>query len=184
MTDFNKVTSIWGNFLGAPGYSTMYFASSATPPLAAVKAFWEACKNILPLGITVTVQNTGVGIDLATGKPDSAWSGPVQTPTTGTGTAPYAAPVGGMVEWKTGQFINGHELKGRTYIVPLTAPVYDTAGSIVDANVAAVTAAATTLLAASPSMVVWSRRSFARANATTAVMRDRAVVMRTRRVRA
>jgi hypothetical protein len=181
MGDFNKVVTQWNGFPGAPGFTTMYFDGASTPPLAALQTFWTACKNLLPVTVTLQVANSGVSIDLATGKPDGTWTSGVQAPIVGTGANAYAAPAGAEVEWKTGQFSNGREIRGKTFIVPIIIAAYQTDGTIADTNRDAVTTAATALLAATPKIGVWSRKAHQWQTATSAKCLDKVVVLRSRR---
>jgi hypothetical protein len=179
--DFNKVVTTWSGFPGAPGFTTMYFDGASTPPLAALQTFWSTIKNIFPTTVSLQVANSGVSINLGTGKPDGTWSGTAQTPVVGTGANAYAAPAGAEVEWKTGQFSNGREIRGKTFLVPIIIATYQTDGTIADTNRDAITTAATTLMAATPKIGVWSRGKHQWQTATSARCLDKVVVLRSRR---
>lgn len=181
MPDFTKVVTTWSGFPGAPGFSTMYFSGNTAPPLAALSTFWNACKNLLPTTVTLNIANTGVTMSVVTGKPDGTWTGAAQTPIVGTGANAYAAPAGMEIEWKTGTFSNGREVRGKTFLVPVIIACYQTDGTILDTNRDATTAAATALIAATPKIGVWSKTSNTFVTATTARCLDKAVVLRSRR---
>lgn len=183
MSDINKVTITWTGWPGGPGYSTMYFVAEATPPLAAIQAFWSSLRPYIPTGITLQVQNTGVGLSVATGKPDGSWAGAVQPALTASAPAQYAGPVGGCFEWKTGAFLNGHQLKGRTFIVPFSSSNYDGNGTITDSMVTIMNTAATNLLAVTPNLAVYSPTNSTYRVASSGRLLDKACVMRSRRSR-
>lgn len=183
MSDINKVVTTWTGFPGSPGYTTMYFDGAGTPPLAALSTFWNAIKTLFPTTAVLNIANVGVGLNLGTGKPDSNWSGPAQTAITGTGANAYAAPAGAEIEWRTGQFVNGRELRAKTFLVPIIIAAYQTDGSVADANVTQIQTAATTLLAATPKLGAWSKTHHSFATATSARCLDKVVVMRSRRPR-
>lgn len=181
MSDLNKVVTTWSGFPGGPAFTTMYFDGASAPPLAALNTFWSTIKNLFPVTCTLQVAGSGVGINLGTGKPDGFWTGTAPAAVVGTGANAYAAPAGAMVEWKTGQFKNGREIRGKTFIVPIIIAAYQTDGSIADSNRDAITAAATALLAASPKIGVWSKGAHQFATATSAKCLDKVVILRSRR---
>jgi len=121
-------------------------------------------------------------IDTATGKAVSGWSAPAVLSITGSGGTSYSGPSGGVITWKSGSFLNGREMRGRTFLVPLATVCYDTTGTLATANVNAMKTAINTFLAAGGSaMRLYSRRSAADAAVTSGDLVDKAVVLRSRR---
>lgn len=182
MVDLKRVRVAWTGWVGGPGVSTFLFETEQAPPLADLRTMFAAWAPIIPSGITLTIEPTGQVISSTTGKGVSAWAATAPTPIGCTGTGGYAAPAGAYVSWRTGAFINGREVRGKTFIVPLVAGAYDAAGTILDQNRTVVENAAKTFIAAGGStMRVFSRRDFGVANVTDAKVPDKVVIMTSRR---
>lgn len=183
----NRVRCGWSNFPGAPGLSTFYLGSGITN-MAPVKSFWDAVKDQMPLGTTVTTPTSGDQLDEATGTLSGAWSG------TGGGTSvsvtvsqPYSGTSGLVIEWLTSLIVAGRRVMGKTYLVPLDRGGYDASGSIATGSISAVQAAGNALIVAlAGELKVWSRPRPSIAGAAAQVIAcrvpDLAVVMRSRRI--
>ena len=119
-------------------------------------------------------------------------------PIPATGNALHAGPVGSMVGWETGQIMDGHRVRGRTFMVPGSNAIFDTDGTLVPTAVSGTIDAGTQLiLEQAASFVVWHRPRKARAATatrpalaahlgshalvTTCRVPDKAVVLRSRR---
>lgn len=150
-----RVRVSWTGFPGAPGVSTFYEQSTITLP-AKLRTFFEAIKAYLPSNVTLSYQSAGDIIEEASGGLGGDWSvTPTPANTTGTLGQVYAAPVGVVVNWRTGGIVNGHRVRGRTFLVPVQQ---DTAtGGPNPTAIAAIQAAAAALVVSAPNMCVWSR---------------------------
>lgn len=179
MVTLNRVRVSWSGWIGAPGVSTHYFAGN--PPLAALRTLWSVFAQAIAPGITVTIENTGQTIDVATGKAVGTWAGATQTPITSAATGSYAAPAGAMVQWKTGAFFDGREVRGKTFIVPIPVAAYDSDGTIGASTLSTLNTGINTFLAGTPGMSVWSRKSQAAVTVTSGAVRDKVMVLRSRR---
>jgi hypothetical protein len=178
----------WTGFPGAPGVSTFYEETTTTLP-AKLRTFFEACKPYFPNDVTLSYAAAGDLIDETNGHITGDWTiTPTPANTTGTLGQVYAAPVGMLVNWRTSGIVNGHRVRGRTFLVPVQQ---DTATGAPNATaVAAIQTAALALVAAAPNMVVWSRpiatglphaRAGSKHLVTSASVPGKYVILRSRR---
>ncbi len=151
-----KVIARWSGWSGAPGVSNFYFGDAA-PPTAAqvtdcqarVKTFFSAFTLCLPTGISINIDQDSQLIASATGEiVDTLTASALQSAVAGAGGTNFSAVSGACVIWKTGHTINSHQLKGKTFLVPLGSASYDTDGTILASRLAELRAAATGLAAA------------------------------------
>lgn len=195
MADVLRVTTLWGGFVGAPGFTSMHFGpgggsltEAADAATAAVRTFWDTIKGNLPSTVTLNVQQEVPFFDIATGHLTSvANSTSPPLVVAGTNSNPVAAPAGAQVLWLTGALRGTRRLRGRTFIVPLSSQAMETNGSLLATFITSLSGAAATLRAtAATPMQVWGRPSpalgagFAAPVAGHAV-RDKVCVLRSRR---
>jgi hypothetical protein len=165
MTDLTRVRSVFSGFPGGDGVATMYFLDNATC-VASVRSFWDSVKGFIPRDVTIHVDNAGDTIDEVTGDLTGTWLSPVEDDVHCTSNDAYAAPVGGLVTWKTNGLVAGHRVKGRTFLVPISSSCFDLQGNFGGIAQAAIKASADSLIGAqSASFVVW-HRPFAGKSAT------------------
>lgn len=189
----HRIRSTWSGLPGGSGVSTLYqVAAPSDADLTAIRTFWATCAGQLASDATIQVQNSGDIIDETTGALTGVW-GPqtAVSSVVGTGGANYAAPSGGLVEWRTAGIVHGRRVRGRTFLVPVGSGVYDSDGTLLSTAVTAFQNAATALVVALTSMRVWSRpfrgspsipaRSGSAHAVTSAIAKDKAVVLRSRR---
>lgn len=109
-------------------------------------------------------------------------SAPVQV--TGAGSTVYANGTGVLVRHSTAAVIAGRRLIGRTFIVPMTASVFDTNGDVAAATQTTLNNAFTSFRTAAASagadFAVWSRANAATAPVVTSVTQSRPTTLRTR----
>lgn len=114
-----RVTSVTTGRPGAPGYSSFYFGGStsgeAVAASVAVDAAWETIKGYMTSGSTITTGPLVEQVDPSTGNVVATFSVPTLTCTT-TGNAPLPASTQGLLRYRTGQYVNGREIRGRTFI--------------------------------------------------------------------
>jgi len=116
-------TAITGNS-GGSQVATHYF--DATSPFAAqdaadaVHAFWDALKSKIVTSYSFQVEGAVDEIDVTTGNPvaTNAVTSTVVTGTEGTEKLPPATQ--GLIEWRTGFYVGGREIRGRTFIPGLS----------------------------------------------------------------
>jgi hypothetical protein len=166
-----KVTINWTGFIGAPGYSNLYWRNS-TPGVinqavvdnaaSKVDAWIQAWKPMIPNAAVLQTDPTVEEIDDTNGNLVAFWTATTAAAQAGTagGTVEYAAASGACVNWYTNTVRNSRRIRGRTFMVPL-AGAFDTNGTFNTTDLTAMRAAATTLHAATGDarLVVWSRPS-------------------------
>lgn len=169
-----KVVYAWSGFSGQPGATVLHFdASTGTAQQAADagRAFLfgvgGAAVNNYPLGVKITSPTVVDTLDIKTGFLVTSTSVTPPAVITGNGSGPFSSATGACVGWQTGDFKPTKppakpgisRVQGRTFIVP-TSPTntFDaTDGTLSTAFVGTVQSSITTLLAASPKLVIWSR---------------------------
>lgn len=142
---------IWsGSGVVGPGVSTFYNDSSATMANVspALQTFFNAIKSYVPSSVTWRIEDGGDEIDSQTGALVGAWTSGGAFTVAGTGIGNYAAGVGGRINWKTTAIFNGRRLRGSTFICPILTPNYESDGTLSNAMVTAIGAAATTYIGA------------------------------------
>lgn len=184
MGDISRVRSTWTGFLGAPGVTTMYFVDTSTA-VESVHAFWASMSGDIPGDVDIQVESAGDTIESTTGALTGAWvSDPVAVVHCG-GSGVYAAPVGACVDWLTGTIAHGRRLRGRSFIVPITASSFQSDGTLLDAFKDNLTTYATTLITEqSASFCIWHRGTGSDGSTgivTSAHVPDMAAVLRSRR---
>jgi hypothetical protein len=202
MVNIDRIRVPWVGGIGGAGLSTFYFLDGVAA-LPAVKTFFDTVANIVPSGISWSFPGTGDTIDSDNGKIVGTWVGTGQALVQSTVAGPFAAPAGLLVTWITSGLVNGHRVKGRTFIVPASNSSYDASGTVNDAILATLQGQAGVLLSSTVgNMQVWSRPHAAtpqwtdvqgRTHPATAarigqavtvvdaVVKDKAVVLRSRR---
>jgi hypothetical protein len=178
----------WTTGVGGTGLSTFYFEDgTAADGSSAVGSFFAALQPFIPAAVSISVPATGDVFDSATGELTGVWSGGTSSTTTGTSTTTnYAAGTGMYVRWVTAGVVAGRKVQGRTFLAPLANGQYDSQGSIVDATVSTMQAAAAALIADTGNVLqIWSRPRTTLAGTvhavTSAVAMDKVTSLRSRR---
>jgi hypothetical protein len=160
--------------------------------------FFEALASYIPADVTLQVDNSGDLINDVNGELTGSWSADSVAAVFGTSSAVYAAPVGAAVTWATTTILDGSRLRGRTFLVPLEASGFATDGTLDGTVQSAISGAAAGFVAALiGDFVIWHRPRLAAAATpyhpavtardgghglvTTSSVRDKAVVLRSRR---
>lgn len=160
-----RITAVWGNFRGAPGYSNFYLTGGPLPEAeietaaVALRNFFSALVNLLPEGVTITIRGSAETIDEASGQITGQVDFSPPSQVTGAGTGGYSAASGAVINWNTTDYNNGRRVRGRTFFVPLTATSYDSNGDITNNSLVALREESQNLIEGfGPNpMVVWSR---------------------------
>jgi len=140
----------------------------------------------IPAIVALDVETEGSVLDPLTGDMVSMWSDPVVQHAQGLGAGVYAAPAGILANWYTGTVLNGHILRGKTYIVPIVGGVFQTDGSIENAILESLrTVVDTFVTATAGAAVVWSRPTPVHAGGFSAItagdIPDKCVILTSRR---
>ena len=157
VTHLSKVQTTFTNFNGGPGVSTQYFLDTATA-CTSLRSMWDALTTVMPLDVTIQVQNYGDIIEDTTGDLVDSWAQASVAPSTGLVSGPYAAPVGGHLIWDTATVLDGHRVRGRTFVVPMGGSQFTAIGTVLAGAEATMNAQAAGLVSSeSGQLVVWHR---------------------------
>jgi hypothetical protein len=198
MPEILRVKVNWTGFVGAPGYTNLYFSEFVTTgytqamadgAVAKASTFMTNIKAFLPSVVTVGVDPTVEIIQADTGNLVGFFSTTPPAPAPGAIVGPYSAASGACFSWGTNGVRNGRRVRGRTFIVPIAGSFYDNAGTINDTNLTALRQHGTTLLATGgvTDFGVWSRPSSKGATdgawfaAETSTVKDKVAILRSRR---
>lgn len=171
---------------GAPWLSTFYFnaatedATTAAAAVSATGAFWNTVKALINTSVSYATL-AQVDFISVTGSHTGAAN---TTPATGTGGAATSLlPVAcqGLVQWRTGAYINNREVRGRTFIPGLTTGALN-AGALASAAQTTINSAASTLIGnATVHLEVWDRTHSGQAQVVSGAAWSQFAVLRSRR---
>ena len=181
MAVLHQVRVSWTGTGGGPGVSTFYFPAASGVPITPLKALFTSIMTLVPNTVTVNFPVAGNDIDTASGQPTGNWTASSTSGVTGSGGINFAAPVGAVMIWKTNSYINGRQLKGKTFVVPLASGQYGSDGKLISACTNALGSAGTTFVGSSASPQVWSRRWNASSTATSCSVASDTAVLTSRR---
>lgn len=134
------MTMRWAGFSGAPGYTNLHFLNPEPDPNDAardalgtrVRAWFQTFSSSLPSGVTITFPTVLERFDTGTGVLEEELPLDPLTTVTGAGSGNYSSAVGACINWRTTSVLNGRRVRGRTFIVPLTAVAYAADGTLSD----------------------------------------------------
>jgi hypothetical protein len=181
VTELNQVRVQWTSSVGIDGVSTFYCTGPVGQFVNDVKAFFDSIKDLLPSDITLVYPGSGNIINDATGEPVATWVDAPPDPTLCTGGGNYAKPVGSVVNWQTGLYAGGRQIRGKTFLVPLTAGSFDTDGTVPGVVAGNIRSAANLLAQSASVMVIYSPSNHTNAAVTVATVPSIACVLRSRR---
>lgn len=186
MASIYRVTTELTGAKGALYYSTMYFSASGTPVAAdapaAVANFWDDLSPYMHSTVDAQVQGEIAVIESTTGLQTGVVN--VTPPAlvnggSSTEVLPYASQ--GLVRWRTGSFVNGRELRGRTFL-PGLGETASTDGSPNSAIQSGANAAAAALIAdPNSSFIIFSRAHKTFAVVTAGTLWTEFAILRSRR---
>ena len=134
-----------------------------------------------PIGLTMTIPDNGRIIDSTTGQAKGAWAQTVANRNIpGTVSGGYSAPCGAVVNWLTGFYAGGRQLKGKTFLVPLSGQAYQEDGSLKETYRSALQDATESLISNS-SFGIYAPTTRSFAEVSSAVVSDAVAVLRSRR---
>lgn len=177
-----RVRTIFSGVQGAPYYSNLYFGdgSLANACVTAVSTFFADMDGVISDQLAWTVQGTVVTMDPVTGDITSSED---VTGQNGFGAdtgeiMPFATQA--LVRWHTGEYINGRELRGRTFIPAMTI-VSDDQGVLLSTNLTTIQNAADGLIASGQNMLMWSKTHGETRVVTSADVWNQFAILRSRR---
>ena len=185
MSNLWRVRTALAGGTGADQVSTMFFdqAAGGTAQHAAdaVHTFWSSLSSTIITGYTMNVDTIVEDIDIATGKPvavTSVTAAPI-TASGASGAMPWATQ--GLVEWRTGLFLSGREVRGRTFIPGVNGVA--NAGGVPSSTYLSTLQAAGNALATdvNSSLCIYSRKKRSIGVVTTCNTYQKWAVLRSRR---
>jgi hypothetical protein len=180
----------WAGIATGPGISTFFAAATApgaTLDLAPLRTFFNsAIGSYLPTGVSLNFPVVGDVINESTGLIEGTWGAPAQSIVSGAIAGSYSAASGAVVSWRTTGIVNGHRVRGRTFLVPMSNAAYDATGTLATNFRDQVLAAAATLIGnAGLKLAIWHRPVAGVGGAgfqiAAATMTDKAMVLTSRR---
>jgi len=164
MFEYRAVWSVTG---GGTGYSVFHVREPTGVNIeASAEAFADDLRaglvtlgGDLPNDVTINFESEAREIDVSTGELLGVHAVSPPVAVTGVQTGVYAAPSGAKVDLITGAVVAGRRLKGRTFIVPLSATSYSDSGRIATSAVGRLNTAFEMFRDAvsAYSLAVWSR---------------------------
>lgn len=173
------------NWTGASsGFSILHFAgtlSGAQDAADAAALWWDEINDRFPTTQAMRVDPEVAEINEATGQTTGTTS--VTTAaiagTTGTTQVPQASMV--LMRWRTGQFVGGREIRGRTFIPGLSLGELTAGGEVRQQALDDFNGAVTQLTSAEPQFVIYSPTTGGSASVTSGDCWVELAVMRSRR---
>lgn len=179
-----RVRTVFTGVTGSPWLSTAFFdeaGGDASDAVAAVATFWSALDTRLHVDVAWSTEPDVEIVDEVTGNITGIIGVP---PTAGTGAlagelAPPATQA--LVRWRTGSFVGGREIRGRTFIPGLNVTAIDDGNLAAAVQVVFQDAAAALIADVASILVIWSRANGAAAPVVSASVWSQFAVMRSRR---
>ena len=144
---------------GQPWYNTLHFAggtqTEADDAADAAHDFWNAFQPSFANGLTVQVQPEVISYDPTTGDPVGLFATSTPAITSSGSGEPLPWATMGLVRWRTGDFVEGREVRGRTFIPALTEG-HNTSGRPASALLTIMQTAIDALIADTPTFQVYS----------------------------
>lgn len=161
MADMYRVRILLGGpYVVGGGVQELYGdvgGGSPTQFQTAVKTFYDGMKNVVLSGTTFTVEAPIEQVDAENGDIVSAHPGTGATYTSANAGTAQPPHVQGLIQWRTGTFSDGREIRGRQFI-PALGTGHVTSGAPSAACITAVeTLTAALIAAANSDLVVWRR---------------------------
>lgn len=114
-----RVNTVMTGHPGAPYFSSMYFegvlGAEADAAQSAVRDFWGDLVGFIAGGLQIQVQTDVPRVDPVNGNILEMLGSP-QTVVASTGNAPLPFSSQGLIRWRTGAFVGGKQIVGRTFI--------------------------------------------------------------------
>lgn len=171
---------------GTPWYVNHYFTNAddqdgADQSVAAVQGFWDALDGLQANEVVGTIESLVSQINPVTGDLTGVWStagGSWQGDSAG-----QLLPVGtaALVQYRTGTFANGREIRGKTFVPGFTEDTNTPTGTPGASTQAALVTAANVLIGADPSFCVYSLMNHQAAIVTSATAWNKYAFLQSRR---
>lgn len=179
-----RVRTTFSGVTGSPWLSTMFFdeaGGSAANAVTAVGAFWGAVDNLIDSSVSWTTLADVESVDATSGHVTAVTATTPQFGAGGGGTSGIPIVAQGLVRWRTGVYLNGREVRGRTFIPGLGTPS-NSDGTLTPGSATTIGTASAALIADIASiLVVWSRANLQAKTVTASSVWTQFAVLRSRR---
>ena len=178
---------------GGPGFTVFNGRQSAATTIGEAaqdladraRKFYQDLISLMPADVLLNFPGEVLNLNTTTGVLDGVVPVDAPDPVDPAGTGVYAAPCGARIDWITEAVVAGHRLRGRTFVVPIVAALYEADGTIGPTAVASLNTAATNyrddgvFTAIDPA--VWSRTHGVLADITGHQVPQKVATLRSRR---
>jgi len=179
-----RVRTEFRGMQGAPWLSTMFFeegVGTAQDCIDAVGTFWGAVDAGIDSEVDWATLPDVEAVSAVTGLVTGVTT---TTPATGTGASatqalPFASQ--GLLRWRTGVYINGREVRGRTFIPGIVVSNNDNGGVLAAYQTTVNNAAAALIATSDANLQIWTRANNNAATVTSGSMWNQFAVLRSRR---
>lgn len=157
---FEVLTRWSGSYSAEEMVTVMYFDESVAVDFArdALADLWQAVGPLLHSSYTWTIDQTGRIMTAETGKTTALWTDPLVR--TGVGGVGIDGPVSNasmlLLQWRTGDYVDGRELRGRSF-VPGLSTTNLVGGEVRDTARATAANAADALAKSDQGFCIWRR---------------------------
>lgn len=181
MTTLSKIQVTWDGVKGLPGVSTFYTEGGESNLRTALHQFFNDFANNVPSGVVWKFPSSGLTIDSTSGQAVGSWSDTTAVADiAATGAGAWSSPVGAMVNWLSGSYVAGRQIRGKTFMVPLISSQFAN-GALLPGSLSEFQGSADALVFNAPLMRIWSRKTGIVRPISKAVVPNKAVVLRSRR---
>jgi hypothetical protein len=184
MSLWRVTTEITGTYVNGGGVQRFYFregGGTAAQAHAAVATFWTGCHDMPHTSTTFLIAGEVESVDENTGQVTAVTS---VTPVSVAGLSsedPMPPANQALVQWRSGSFLNGREIRGRTFIPALTEGDWNS-GAWSGTRAANVVAAANALVAsANADLCIFSPTHLTYRVVTSAALWSKVATLRSRR---
>ena len=132
-----RVKLRWTGFTGAPGYTNLHFDAPTDHTQAAAQACYDAASGFageiastIPNAVSITTEGGVEVLEQTNNQLITVYSATTVSPAKGIQTGGYSSATGAVITWETGEVKNGRRVRGRTFIVPLSAAYYEADGTL------------------------------------------------------
>lgn len=140
----------WAIPNAGPAQSSFHVTSAteanATQIALDIRTLYNALAGGIPNEVTVSFEPVANIIDTPTGQITAQLTVSPPADVVGLATGTWAAGTGARIDWLTSRYLNGRNVRGRTFIVPLAVNSFGTDGRVVPTSVANLTSAGNDLI--------------------------------------
>lgn len=181
-----RTTSVGTGLAGSPYYTTLYWAGTdqadADDAVLAHQAYLVRCQNFQNQGLSSQVNPEVQSVNPTNGDVINTFITATQTPTAGvssTASIPRANQI--LVQLRTGVYVGGRQVRGRSFIPGIAAVAVDQATGRVDSSArTAIANGMQTILTSLPALV-WSRKNGVAYSVTQVTVGTEFAILRSRR---